>query len=416
MAKATRPPRRGVAAVGSTVIASQILVGVAGIVAARNLGPAGRGIVAGVLIWAQTLPYLALAGLNSSLTVRVASGASNGLGTVIGSALAYSTAAGVVVLIPALIVIPPTVGALGAHARSLAAVALLIIPFGILTELLCAVLLASHRLRRYNLARLMGPAIILAGTLALAATHRVTPTAIVGVTLGATGVTLVVLATGMPWREFKLAPGELARDIVFGVKTAVGGWAAIVNLRFDILVMSAVVSASQLGLYGTANNTMLPVATIASAAASLLTPSVARLGADMHRQVLLIRRQLVRYARLSLVGGIILAAAAPVVVPMLFGRGFTPAVVLVWILIPGYLARVCSTMVTAGAIGMRRPGVGNRIEGWSLLVTVALLPVLLPRYGAVGAAVTSTAAYLVAAAIAVLSLRRLSESHTPQSG
>jgi O-antigen/teichoic acid export membrane protein len=176
--------------------------------------------------------------------------------------------------------------------------------------------------------------------------------------------------------------------------------------------MATAVTASQVGLYGVANNAMLPVTTVAAAAAGLLTPAVARLTGDgrpdVERQIALIKSEVLRYGLLALAGGALLAAAAPIGIPLLFGEAFRPATMLIWILIPGYVARACAGIVIAGAVGMRRPAVGNLIEGLSLVVTAALLPVLLPHYQAKGAAIASTAAYVTAGVVAGLMLRRMS--------
>jgi O-antigen/teichoic acid export membrane protein len=388
-----------------------VLIGIAGVIAARSLGPEGRGIVGGVLIWGQTLPYIALMGMNSSLTVRVAGGLECAVASAIGSALAWSALAGAVFLVPALIFIPPTLEALGPDARELAGIALVLIPVGILTELLMAILLALHRIRHYNVCRLASPIILCASTVALHATGRITTTAVVILTVGSTLVSLVASCAGVPWRHMLLLPRELLQDFIFGLKAAIAGWANLVNLRFDVLLMSTFVSASQIGYYGIANNAMLPIATIATAAAGLLMPSVARLGTDAPAQITLIRHEVRRYAGISLLGALLLAAAAPFLIPALFGTAFEPAVVLVWILIPGYVARVWAGMITAGAVGMRRTRVGNTIAGSSLAVTVVLLPLLLPRHGALGAAMTSTAAYIVGGLAAALCLRRLDGPH-----
>jgi O-antigen/teichoic acid export membrane protein len=262
---------------------------------------------------------------------------------------------------------------------------------------------------------MVGPVVLCAGTVTLQLVGTITPSAIVGLTIGGTTATLLFACTGVVWRETLVLPRVLLQDFKFGLKAAVAGWASIVNLRLDVLIMSTSVSAAQIGFYGIANNAMLPIATIAAAAAGLLTPAVARLGSDAVAQTTLITREVSRYVRLSMLGAVGLAAVAPFLIPALFGRAFGPAVVLVWILIPGYLARVWAGLITAGAIGMRRTRVGNAIEGCSLVVTVVLLPFLLPRYGAVGAAVTSTVAYLAAGITAAWSLRRLGRGQQDDS-
>ena len=110
-----------------------------------------------------------------------------------------------------------------------------------------------------------------------------------------------------------------------------------------------------------------------------------------------------------------LAALAPIAVPLLFGSAFQPVVMLVWVLIPGYMARTYFSLVIAGTLGVRRPWVGNVTEVAGLAVTAALLPLLLPRYGALGAAITSTAAYCASAVVAMYAIRRLERQIQPSS-
>jgi O-antigen/teichoic acid export membrane protein len=185
--------------------------------------------------------------------------------------------------------------------------------------------------------------------------------------------------------------------------------------------MSAFVSASQVGYYGVANNLMMPVTSLAAAGALLLTPRVAAMGRSGppagvdETQLISIRDEGRRYLLVSTAGAAVLAALAPVAVPLVFGPAFRPVVVLVWVLIPGYIARTYAGMVSAGTLGARRSWVGNLAEGAGFVVTAALLPFLLPRYQALGAAITSTAAYSTAALVAFLSIRRLARQVRPSS-
>jgi O-antigen/teichoic acid export membrane protein len=398
-------------------VVSQLVLAIGGVIATRHLGPDGRGVVTAVLTWSQTLPFVALAGLNLSLTVRVA-GRVEEVPAALGSALLYTMVVGGVLLVGSLVVLPPMIERLDPDGETLMAVALTMCPVAILTELLFGILVGINRLRQYNICRLLGPAIVLAGTVALAAADHITPFGIVLLNVAASAATAGCAALRLPWRRLAVMMGRLAADLRFGTKVAVASWLAYANLRLDVLVMSAVVSATQIGYYGVANNAMLPVTALASAAAGLLTPAVAGLTASTdpartaHSQVALIRDELRRYLVLAVAGAAVLAAGAPVFVPLLFGDAFRPAVTLTWILIPGFVARVCASLVTAGAVGMRRPRIGVMIEGSAVVVTALLLPILLPRHEAIGAAVTSTTAYVVAGLTAIVLLRRLHDTST----
>ena len=404
---------RSVGGTTLALLASQVMMAVAGVLAARELGPAGRGIVTAALSWPILLGYLSLVGLNTAASIRVARGQRDALATTLGSAAVHSVVVGGVVTLGAIVVIPPALGHLGGNAQELAVWALVSIPTIILADILMSVNVALGRLALANWCRVIGPVLLLAGTGLLVFRHAVTPGRIVALTIGTGIVSLVVGAIGLPWRRLNVSLRELFEDVRFGAKAHFASLLGMANVRLDLVLMSVFVSASQVGYYGVANNMMLPVTSLGAAAAVLITPRVAGMAAGDHRtginesQFASIREDGRRYLLVSAAGGAMLAALAPIAVPLLFGPAFQPVVLLVWVLIPGYVARTYAGLMTAGMLGVRRTWVGNVAEGAGFAVTAALLPLLLPRYGALGAAITSTASYGTSTLVAVFAIRRL---------
>jgi O-antigen/teichoic acid export membrane protein len=405
---------------GTTValIAAQVTMGVAGVIAARELGPAGRGVVTAVMSWPVLLGWISIAGLSKAASVRVARMQGAALATTLGSAVAYSLVIGGAVALGAIALIPPALAHLGEDAEELAVWALVTIPTIVLADILMFVNVALGRVTLANWCRLTGPLLLLAGTVLLALGRAVTPGRIVALTIASGSVALIIGASGLPWRRIALSVPELFADLKFGAKAHLASILSVANIKLDLVLMSAFVSASQVGYYGVANNLMLPVMSFAAAGALLLTPRVASM-ADTDRagidegQLASIRRDGRRYLLVGALGAAGLATLAPVAVPLLFGSAFEAAVVLVWVLIPGYVARTYVMAASAGAVGLRRPWVGNVSEGAGFAVTIALLPMLLPRYDALGAAMTSTAAYCTSALVAMFAIRRLARQIRP---
>jgi O-antigen/teichoic acid export membrane protein len=389
------------------------MMAVSGVLAARELGPAGRGVVAAVLSWPMLLGHLSLIGVNTAASVRIARGRSAALPTTLGTAVAHSVLAGGAVTLGAVVVIPSMLAHLGGNAEGLAVWALATIPIIVLADILMCVNVALERIRFANWCRVIGPLIVLGGTVLLVLRHSVTPGRIVAVTIAGGIAAFAVGAIGLPWRRIALNVTELFQDLKFGAKAHVASLAGLANVRLDLVLMSTLVSASQVGYYSVANNLMMPVASCAAAAALLLTPRIARMSrGDRHgeigdAQLASIRRDGRRYLLVAAVGGVLLATLAPVGVPLLFGGAFEPVVVLVWVLIPGYIAGTYGALISAGTLGVRRPWVGNVTQLAGLVVTAVLLPILLPRYDALGAAITSTAAYCTSGLVAVFAIRRL---------
>jgi O-antigen/teichoic acid export membrane protein len=415
-----RVVRSRVAQTSGALIVSQIVLGLGGVVAARALGPAGRGVATGIVSWMVAVPAFAVLGMNTALGVRVAQKVTD-LGTASVSALAFLGIVGVPVALLSALFVPPIIGGLGHDA---AAVARWAVPVGVLlamsTELLMAIAIALRRYLVFNAARMLTPLVTLIVVVAYAAAGRLTPAIVVVATLAGSAGCLVWLGSSIPWERARFDRPEFLADLRFGVTSAISGWANLVNARLDFLLMSAFVSASQLGYYGVANNVMLPVLAIPSAAATILVPRVAALlgTGDLDRddvtllQVRLISEVARRYLLVSLIGGAALAIAAPLVIPLLFGNSFKPAVVLIWILIPGFVGRALSAIIANAATAMRYPRVGNAAEIVAVVVTLVLLAVLLPSFAAKGAAIASTAAYLTSAVVAVIGLRRLNTGAT----
>jgi O-antigen/teichoic acid export membrane protein len=407
--------RSRVAQTSAALTISQVLLGASGIVAARALGPSGRGIVGGVVAWMTFFPSLWLLGMNSALGIRVAQRPRD-IRTAAASALAYAAIVGFPVALAGAFIVPRIVSGLGGGAAGIARWAVPpTVVMAMLSEMLLAVTLARGRYFVFNGCRVLLPLIPLTVAIGFTVRGGLTPTVMVGANVAASAACLLWLGASIPWRSASFDLRAFVSDLRFGAVSAISGWAAMANARLDVLLMSAFVTASQLGYYGVANNVMIPVLTIPAAAATVLVPRVAALlDEDGIRSDEIIRRQASliwtvarRYLLVSVAGGAALAASAPFVIPLLFGDSFRPAVILIWILVPGFIGRAVTAIVTNAATAMRYPRVGNLAELVALLVTVVLLALLLPGLAAKGAAIASTAAYITSALVAVIGLRRL---------
>jgi O-antigen/teichoic acid export membrane protein len=414
LARLTSSPRiRDIGGTTGALVAAQVIMGIAGVLAARELGPSGRGVVSAVLSWPVLLGWLSLLGLNTAASVRIARGQHAAVATTLGSAAAHSVVVGGIVAVGAIAIIPAGLKHLGENADGLVMLALATIPTIVLADILMSVNMALGRLAVANLCRVVAPVVTFCGTLMLIVTHALTPGRVVGVTIAGGIVALAFAAFGLPWQRITLSASQYGPDLKFGAKAHVAGLLGLANARLDLLIMSVFLASSQVGYYSVANNLMMPVMAFASAGTVLLTPRVARMGRRERRdqvddaQFAAIREDARAYLIVAAGGGLILALLAPLVVPLLFGSAFQPVVVLAWVLIPGYVARTYAGLTSAGALGICRPWVGNVTEAAGLVVTAALLPILLPRYDALGAAITSTAAYCTSAVVAMYAIRRL---------
>jgi len=88
--------------------------------------------------------------------------------------------------------------------------------------------------------------------------------------------------------------------------------------------------------------------------------------------------------------------AASFVIPAVYGSQFKPAIVPAQIILLGLALDGLGGVITGFLYGIGRPGLNSCAMAVGLAVTVILDVVLIPRYGAPGAAVASAVAYLTA--------------------
>ncbi len=384
---------------------SQILSGVTGVLTARWLGPEGKGLVAGATSWAQMLAWLAGLGVAAATQVRVArvpEADRRVVGAALGNGLLYSLLAGATVVALTFVPLQHALDDLGQDSAATVAVALLPLPLAVLSSALSLLQLGLGRSARYATAMITGPAVTLLVVLAVQGIANLTPVALAACYIPGVLLSLAVSAGRLPWNGARLELPSFRADLRLGVRMWLPGMVMLVNFRLDLLVMATFLAARDIGIYSTATNLMLPVIALPSAMFHLAAVATARADVSSGRKatVASLRRDATVAFAAAAAAGVVVAGTAPLVLPRMLGPAYEGVVPLVWILLLGYLGRAVSGVIAAGANGLGLPRVGLRAEGAGLVVTLALLPLLLPTLGATGAAVTSTAAYLTAAVFA----------------
>jgi len=414
-------PSRSITGISASLLASQLIMAATGVMSARWLGPSGKGLVAAASTWGTLLGWFAGLGVAVAIQVRVAEAPAtdkdSATTTALGNGLLFSALAGTSIGLIAFFPVARALTHLGAESNAAVAWAVLPLPLSVLAPIVGFLQLALGRNRLYSISLVLGPMTTLGLVLAAAAADKLSPVVLILCYLAGSVLALLASARQLPWRSIRIDLSVLWQDIRFGVRVWLAGVITLVNLRLDILVMTTFLTANDIGLYSAANNVMLPVSSIPAAIALVTTSKVARLQGQggPGGSIAAIRRSSQQAFMLSLAGGLVLATAAPVVVPFLLGDGYRPAIPIIWILIAGNIARSVMGVVVAGANGMRRPKAGYVSEGIGLAATLILLPVLLPRLGITGAAITSLVSYCLAGAASLwwLSLARRSSMVAP---
>ena len=191
----------------------------------------------------------------------------------------------------------------------------------------------------------------------------------------------------------------------YGARGQVGNLLWLVNLRLDFLILGALAGPAVLGVYAVSSKFAELMRLPATAANYVLYPRFAAAPAD--RAAVEARWMLPRATALTVLATPLLAAGSAVVLPLLYGSGFRTAVAPACVLLIGLSVEGAAAVASAYLWGAGRPGANSLGMGCGVVITVALDVALIPRFGALGAAVASSAAYLVTTAVLIVLARRV---------
>ena len=368
---------------------------VTGLIAARSLGPTGRGELTTITVWASTLLYAGTLGLPEAVAYfAAAERKSRDLVWATGQAAAL--ALGLVVTLIGWWLIPAILANHGAELVDSVRWYLVwfAIPcFGSLCA--CAWLQGVGSTAAFNLSRASVHAIHAAGMLVLllAGIESVQPFAAV-LLVGNAATWFIAAGFGPLTRALAAPPSpDLAKRMVhYGARVQFGSWANAANMRLDQLLLSLFAPAASLGLYVVAVSYAGVLLMIPVSAALVMLPEVVR-----QHQAGTARACLERWCRgvlwTTCVGGAVIAPLGVVAIPALFGSAFQGAVPLAIVLVPATVLLGMNQVILTAFRGIGRPEIGSTSEVVGVAVTIAGLAALLPRYGVYGAATASLLAY-----------------------
>lgn len=281
-------------------------------------------------------------------------------------------------------------------------------PFLLLTPTMSGLYLGLGRMGPVNTLSVL-PSLLTVAALALAwAGQGALPLALVLGTWLAARAGVGLLAAGHGLRRFGGLAPDLARWSGQAKFCAVLGLTNLIswlNYRVDLFIVERLVGLTQAGIYAIAV-TVAELLWFVSSAVS--TAAYARIGTpDTARAAELT----VRIVHLNLA---VLLLATPVLValawwglPVFFGPAYAASLPLLVLLLPGVWAYASASTLSAFYTNhLGRPRLSATVAGTSLLINVAACLWLVPRLGVAGAAVATSASYLLAIAWGVALFRR----------
>lgn len=370
--------------------ASLLLMVAFAIVSARWLGPAGKGQLAMVTTAGIVSASILGLGLPQAISIRVARGQMD-----VRSAFTVG-----VVVCMCVTVVTALVSAM--YGRSDLAISLLWLSVGssLFDQVLQGVGVGSGDMSPLLRFRIVGgflqvAVVALALSIDLQPSARIAAYACFGVSLlvaGWSALSLVRRAEKLQPRtsEADASLGAIPALLRFGLAAMPAQLLTIANARADLLVLGAVAGDAPVGVYSLAVSASLLVGLVPAALGQALTSTFGA-GHDSEENLRL-------GFQAALLIGLGMAAAmallAPYFVPLIFGREFAQASILITVMVP-FTALFSTVQVSAPYFYAKlgRPKAHSAVIGTAAVLDIILVLILAPRMGALGAALASALAY-----------------------
>ena len=180
----------------------------------------------------------------------------------------------------------------------------------------------------------------------------------------------------------------------YGLRAWVGNLSFFVSLRFDQLLLVGFVDPGELGVYAVAAAISTLASPIARGIAQAVQPFIRTATSDDER-VWRIQSSFRQVGVISFAILGLMAATAWFIIPFLLGEDFEPAVLLLLILLPGAWATDVTQVLGTALSQFNKPEWASKAQIASAVATAVGLFALVPSYGVIGAAITTSIAYWV---------------------
>jgi O-antigen/teichoic acid export membrane protein len=202
----------------------------------------------------------------------------------------------------------------------------------------------------------------------------------------------------------------LRRTVSYGGRVQLGTIFQLLNYRLDVLVLQAFAPLDVVGYYVVAEIVAEVSTTVASSFGTSVLPLVAGARDEEARTATTVES--LRHHGIVAVAAVIgNAVFGTVVIWWGYGAPYHRALVPMLILLPAMWFLGTGQVVAGDLRGRGRPGLSSLLAGATALITVALDVVLIPPFGAIGAAVASAVAYTSFGVLSLLAISRV--SHLP---
>jgi amino acid adenylation domain-containing protein len=370
------------------------------------LGAEGRGDLAVIVLYPNIVALAVGLGMPHGTRYFVASEPQR-IPSLFPNAVYFALSIGLVALAAAEFIVPSLVGERSEMVMWLVRAYLINIPCALLYDMMAGMLEGAKQFRWAAVSRIFFFGIQCVAYTVLWMTDNLTIanaafTMVVAQVANTTSAFLSVLLVLKPgWKP----NFQIFKDtVLFGIKYHLGVVTSFTTLRLDQMLLVGMATSIEMGLYVIAVRLSEIMTVLASSVSEVLMPEIAssKDGRSMH----LLMRSLRQTIYVFIILMVPLLVLAPYLLQYAFGTEFLAASSALRILLVASMVWSAGAIVNSGLNGLGYPGLSTLSRLSSAVITVITLLVWLPKYGILGAALSSLAGYSAMFFVALFWLMR----------
>ena len=377
------------------------------IIIARTLGPEGKGVYSLVLLVPTLGASIISMGINSANIYYIGQ-KTFPINRIVGNAITYSLCLGTTITF-LLLFSEPLIKKyfLNNDPHFYLYLTIPMLPFLLIAENIHYALLACRKMIKLGALRLIRPFIyasflVLFWYLTKLSVYNVILANIFGL-LTAILLGLYFLVKNSYFTGLLFDKTIFRHTIEFGSKQHLGTVFQLLNYRVDMLIIAALLTNADLGLYSISVLIAEIIWYLPSSVGQILYVKIAAETTESADHFTpLIARSIILIVLLACV---LLYAVSDIIIPWLFTSSFYPSVMALKLLLPGILCLSISKVLGSDLIGRGFPQYSTIAAGISLIATVIFDLLLIPLMGINGAALASTIAYCINALVLIYFFR-----------
>ncbi len=357
-----------------------------GMITARVLGPAGRGALAAMIMWPVFLAGTLTFGLPSALIYCMRQSEAKNHARLFSTAVTLAAIIGISASFLAVFVLPYWLSGYGIEVVHWTQWLMLFTLSSTLMLIFRAAFEATAKFGTSAVTWLLCPAQTLVALLALSILHRLTELS-AALSYVLAGVPVVFwmfmrLRRELGW-DLSGFVGSSRELLSYGLRSYGVDLCGTLAQSVDQALVVGMINASEMGRYVVALSLSRILNAVYQATAAVLFPKC--IGLSARQSFVITMRVLMAATAVALPGALLICALGASILRLLYGSDYVLAATLLRLLTAEAVLAGISTVMAQPLMAMGRPGTVTMLQATSLVATIPLLLLLVPRFGISGA-------------------------------